>query len=139
MGVWSADKEEESSNYREFANLIESLEEEARSGRMVDTEVFLCTDNSTTESAFYKGSSFSRKLHGLISKLHKLQIEFRLIVHLIHVSGKRMIAQGTDGCSRGVLMEGVMAGQDMLTFVDLAKTATERSPTLLHLGYVLGL
>jgi hypothetical protein len=131
IGVWSADEEEESSNYREFANLIESLEEEARAGRMVETEVFLCTDNSTTESAFYKGSSSSRKLHGLILKLHKLQMEFRLIIHLIHVSGKRMIAQGTDGCSRGVLMEGVMAGQDMLSFIDLAKTATERSPTLL--------
>jgi hypothetical protein len=31
---------------------------------------------------------------------------------MIHISGKRMIAQGTDGCSRGVLMEGVMAGRD---------------------------
>jgi hypothetical protein len=107
------------------------MEEEARAGRVVDTEVFLFTDNSTTKSAYYKGSSTSKKLHGLILKLHKLQMEFRIIVHLIHVSGKRMIAQGTDGCSRGVLMEGVMAGQDMLSFVDLAKTALERSPPLL--------
>jgi hypothetical protein len=125
VGVWSAEEEAESSNYREFANLIESSEEEARARRMVDTKVFLCTDNSTTESAFYKGSSSSKKLHTLILRLHKLQVEYRLIIHLIHVSGKRMIAQGTDGCSRGVLMEGVMAGQDMLSFVDLAKTAIE--------------
>jgi hypothetical protein len=132
VGVWGPDEEDESSNYREFANLIESLEEEAIAGRIEDTEVFLFTDSSTTESAYYKGSSSSRKLHGLVLKLHKLQLAFRIIVHLIHVSGKRMIAQGTDGCSRGVLMEGVMAGHDMLSFVDLAKTATERSPDLLE-------
>jgi hypothetical protein len=28
-------------------------------------------------------------------------------IHLIHVSGKRMISQGTDGISRGSLIEGV--------------------------------
>ena len=58
-------------------------------------------------------------------------MEFGLLIHIIHVSGKRMIAQGTDGCSRGSLMEGVMAGQDMLEFVDLAKTAVERHDALL--------
>ena len=42
-----------------------------------------------------------------------------------------MIAQGTDGCSRGFLLEGVMAGDDMLNFVDLAKPALERFPPLL--------
>ena len=42
-----------------------------------------------------------------------------------------MIAQGTDGCSRGSLMEGVMAGFDMLSFVDLARTALERCGTLI--------
>ena len=42
-----------------------------------------------------------------------------------------MIAQGTDGCSRGSLMEGVMAGEDMLTFVDLGRSAVERHPPLL--------
>jgi hypothetical protein len=54
-----------------------------------------------------------------------------MTLHVIHVSGKRMIAQGTDGCSRGVLLEGVMIGQDMLSFVDLAKSAVERCPHLL--------
>jgi hypothetical protein len=42
-----------------------------------------------------------------------------------------MIAQGTDGCSRGVRLEGVMAGKDVLSFVDLGKSALERSPALL--------
>jgi hypothetical protein len=54
-----------------------------------------------------------------------------MVIHGIHVLGKRMIAQGTDGCSRGSLMKGVMAGQDMLSFIDLANTAIERHPPLL--------
>ena len=49
-----------------------------------------------------------------------------MTLHVIHVLGKRMIAQGTDGCSRGLLMEGVMTGRDMLVFVDLAHTAIKR-------------
>ena len=93
---------------------------------MVDTEVFMCTDNSTAESAYYKGSSSSKILHELILRLHKLVLDYCLIIHFIHILGKRMIAQGTDGCSRGVLMEGVMAGKDMLSFIDLNKSAVER-------------
>ena len=42
-----------------------------------------------------------------------------------------MIAQGTDGLSRGSFLEGVMTGKDMLAYVDLAKGAIERQPTLL--------
>jgi hypothetical protein len=54
-----------------------------------------------------------------------------MTVHVIHVLGKRMIAQGTDGCSRGSLMEGVIAGVDMLTFVDLARGAVKHHSPLL--------
>jgi hypothetical protein len=50
---------------------------------------------------------------------------------MIHISGKRMIAQGTDGCSRGVLMEGVMAGHNMLKYIDLDKSAITRHAPLL--------
>jgi hypothetical protein len=131
VGVWGADDESESSNYREFTNLVEDTELEAASGRLREAELFLFTDNSTAESAFYKGSSSSKKLHALVLRLHKLSIEAQVTIHMIHVSGKRMIAQGTDGCSRGVLMEGVMAGKDMLSFIELDKSATERFPPLL--------
>ncbi len=53
-----------------------------------------------------------------------------MTIHVIHISGKRMIVQGTDGCSRGLLMEGVIAGEDMLTFVDLSRSAVECSSSL---------
>ena len=131
VGVWGAEVEMESSNYRELANLVEDTEAEARAGHLAESELFLFTDNSTAESAFYKGSSSSKKLHSLVLRLQRVALDYSIILHVIHVAGTRMIAQGTDGCSRGVLMEGVMAGQGMLSFIDLDKSACERSPSLL--------
>jgi hypothetical protein len=131
VGVWGADVESESSNYRELANLVEDTEAEAEAGRLAESELFLFTDNSTAESAFYKGSSSSKKLHSLVLRLQKLAMDYSIILHVIHVAGTRMISQGTDGCSRGVLMEGVMAGRSMLSFVDLDKSAVTRCSSLL--------
>ncbi|EJK74326.1 hypothetical protein THAOC_04001, partial [Thalassiosira oceanica] len=132
VGVWTAEEEKESSNFKEFTNLVETAEEEAEQGRLRDCEFFLCTDNSTAESCFYRGSSKSRKLHELVVRLRVLEMRYGVTIHLVHVAGTRMIAQGTDGCSRGFLMEGVLRGENMLTFVDLGKSAMERHPPLLN-------
>ena len=132
VGIWTALEELESSNQKEFCNLVETTEEECRSGRLQNCEFFLFTDNSTAESCFYRGSSKSPKLHNLVVRLRRLEMDYGMVIYLIHVSGKRMIAQGTDGCSRGFLMEGVMAGEDMLNFVDLGKDAIKRHPPLLQ-------
>jgi hypothetical protein len=58
-------------------------------------------------------------------------MEFGMIVWLIHVAGSRMIAQGTDGCSRGSFIEGVMAGDDMLSHLELDRSAVDRSSLLM--------
>jgi hypothetical protein len=55
-----------------------------------------------------------------------------MTIHVVHISGTRMIVQGTGGCLRGSLMEGVMAGGDMLTFVDLASGGIDCLPPLLE-------
>jgi hypothetical protein len=112
--------------------LVLTVEDEAARGTLDRAEFFLFTDNSTAESAFYKGSSTSPLLHALILRLRQLELRHGLTpLHVIHVAGKRMIAQGTDGCSRGVLLEGVMIGEYMLSFVDLDKSAIERCSELL--------
>ena len=111
---------------------METVVGEARAGRLRECEFFLFTDNSTAESCYYRGNSKSKRLHSLILDLRALEMEFGMTIHVIHISGKRMIAQGTDGCSRGSLMEGVMAGEDMLTFVNLWRSAMECSPGLLR-------
>jgi hypothetical protein len=131
IGLWSAIEEEESSNYKELCNLVNTITVEASAGRLRNCEFFLFTDNSTAEGCFYTGTSKSKLLHSLVLSLWLLELEYGMTLHVIHISGKRMIAQGTDGCLRGSLMEGVMAGEDMLTFVDLGWSAVERHPPLL--------
>ena len=131
-GLWGTDAAGESSNYRELRNLVESVEKEAASGRLKNVELFLCTDNSVAEAAFYNGTSSSRLLFELILRLRKVEMAEGMHLQLIHVAGTRMIAQGTDGLSRGNLTEGVMTGQSMLSHVPLDEGCFERvGPRLL--------
>ena len=51
--------------------------------------------------------------------------------HIVHVSGTRMIAQGTDGLSRGNMLQGVFTWKQMQEFVPLHLNAGERSPKLI--------
>jgi hypothetical protein len=119
---------EESSNYRELRNLVESLREFLEENDLRGVEVFLFTDNSTAEAAYWKGNSSSRKLFELMLELKTLEGDRGLLLHVVHVSGKIMIAQGTDGLSRADFSEGVMAGESMTSFVPLHLTCEERAP-----------
>ena len=100
-GVWGLDDEGRSSNWRELTNLVESLELEARESRLQGWEMFLFMDNSTAESAFFRGTSLSERLFLLVLRLRKLEVEERCLLHLVHVAGTRMIGQGSGGLSRG--------------------------------------
>lgn len=80
-------------------------------------------DNSTAESCVYRGSFSSPLLHNLILRMRIMELKFNLIIHIVHVSRKRMIAQETDGCSQGFLLEGMMSRRNMLSFVDLVHSA----------------
>ena len=130
FGTWGSDMDEESSNLRELHNLVETLEEIAISGELNGKEMFLFTDNSTCEAAFHNGSSSSEKLFDMILRLKQLEMKHRAKIHIIHVSGKRMIDQGSDGLSQGNLNVGVMAGHKMLDFVPINLSALQRSPAL---------
>jgi len=121
----------ESSSLRDFLNLVDTPEEMWNAGNLKGTEIFLFTDNSTSEAAFFNGSSKSEKLFELVLHLRKLEMQNGVMVHLCHVSGERMKAQGSDGLSRGNLNVGVMAGRSMLDFVPTHLNAFERSSTLL--------
>ena len=126
VGVWGKDSQEESSNWREFTNCVDSITAEAKEGRLTNAVVFLFTDNSTTESAWYKGSSSSKTLLELVIRLKELETHYSMTINLIHVAGTRMIDQGTDGISRGSLTEGVMEGRNMLSFIPIHKSALIR-------------
>lgn len=127
-GTWVQDWREESSNFREADNLVMRIETLVEEGTAVNHEVFVFTDNQVFESCFYKGySKTSPKLANIILKLYKASRDGHLVLHVIHVAGTRMKAWGVDGLSRGDLLDGMMAGENPLSFIPLALGADERA------------
>jgi hypothetical protein len=131
IGLWLPEEEEESSNYKELRNLVDTVSEEAMARRLKNCKLFVLTDKSTVEGCIYPRNSKSPYLHALVLDLQTLEMTYGMTIHFVHISGCRMFAQGTDGCSRRTMMEGVIAGQDKLSFIDLACMAVKRHPPLL--------
>ena len=129
-GTWTEDMDCRSSNYRKLLNLVQTLEEGVSSGRLLESETWIFTDNSTSESVFWKGHSPSRLLNDLALRLRTLEMGGRVRIHMVHVAGSRMIAQGTDGLSRGDLTEGVMTGSSILQYIPLHKSVLDRQPSI---------
>ena len=71
-GQWATEQSEESSNWRELCNLLDSLEGFASTENLRGSEVFLFTDNSTAEATYWKGTSRSPRLFYLILRLKSL-------------------------------------------------------------------
>jgi len=132
FGSWMKSvTEEKTSNFRESANLVLRLKKLVNDGFVPKgSEVFIVTDNAVFESIYFKGSSKSHFLHETIVELKKLEMERTLIVHVFWISGKRMIKIGVDGLSRGDLSSGVMAGNDLLSYLPFNETALQRHPEL---------
>ena len=122
--------QERSSNWREAQNLVDGLEEALRDHPMQGIELFIFTDNSTAEKVFWKGYSTSRELSSIVLRMRKLEMENDLLIHVVHVSGSRMVRQGTDGLSRADLSTGVMEGRRMEDFIPLHLSALDRSSSL---------
>ena len=130
-GTWNEKGSKKSSNFRELSNFVIRLEVEAAEGKLFGSELFFFTDNDAAQNCYHNGTSSSKLLFDLIVRLKKLELNFGLRLHIIHVSGKRMINQGTDGVSRGNMMEGVLTGRKMLTYIPIHLSAIERSNKLL--------
>jgi hypothetical protein len=129
-GQWNDVEKGESSNYRELANLVLPVKEAAAKGLLEGCELFLFTDNSIAEGAYYRGTSSSRLLFDLVLHLRILQQRNNLVIHIIHVAGTRMIASGIDALSRGSANEGVMRGEDLLSYIPLHLSAVKREAGL---------
>jgi hypothetical protein len=97
FGIWGSEMDNSSSNFHELANLVDTLIEMSNNDVLRGTEIFLFTDNSTSEAVFFNGSSKSELLFNLILKVRKLEMDSGIKIHFCHVSGKRMQHQGTDG------------------------------------------
>jgi hypothetical protein len=127
-GIWESDTEDESSNFWEFENVVCALEAEAPKGAFDGAIIFMCTDNSTVDTALTKRKSSSRKLYELMLRVQLLEMRHSCRIIVLHVTGKRMKAQGTDGVSRGQMNYGVTTGRDMMTFIPFHHSAIQRLP-----------
>ena len=107
--------------------MAERLEELGTAGALADHEVFVLMDNSAFEGAYYKGHSTSKELSDIVFRLYKAQRDGGMILHVLHISGKRMKATGVDGLSRGDHTEGMMSGDDPMSFLPFHLGADERS------------
>jgi len=130
-GIWGRDADHVSSNYKELRNLVDTVEEGTQSGELHHSELFIFTDNSTAEGAYYKGNTNSKLLFDLVLRLRQLDMGGLLRLHITHVAGTRMVAQGADGLSRGDLTEGIMQGASIESFIPLHLSALDRLPALL--------
>jgi hypothetical protein len=131
IGTWGEEEEGESSNYKELRNTLDAIKRHGAEGKLSDSMIFFCTDNSTVENALYHGrSKASRALHELVVRMKVLEAKHSFQFLVIHVAGERMKAQGTDGVSRGQLTEGVMNGESMLSFLPMHETALKWHPQL---------
>ena len=129
-GQWCTSESEMSStsNWRELCNLVRTFKAVCRDHNMEGAEIFLFTDNTTAESTYWKGTSRSRLLSDLVLELKLISLKNDIILHVCHVSRKRMIAQGTDGLSRADHSSGVMTGLSMTDFVPLHFSVLDREP-----------
>ena len=107
------------------------LEREGKTGNLFNASVFLFTNNSTVEACLYKGTPLSSKLFDLVVRTKLLETKYQCRLFVSHIAGTRMMSQGTDGISRGNMSEGVLDGEDMLSFIPLNEGAVERHDELL--------
>lgn len=128
-GFWCTEVSEQSSNYRELRNLVESIEREAVKGNLTGREVFMFTDNAVSEGVYYRGTSTEPTLFDLLLRLRQSTIQGNFILKIVHVAGTRMIAQGTDGLSRGERQVGALSDPEQ-NCVPLHLDPITRQPTL---------
>ena len=99
MGVWGPVVHRFSSNWRELRTLVASL---SRLSSVQGHQLFYFTDNMVVYDIVRKGSSSSPELHRLVQELKILELQLDCRLEVVHVPGRTMIVQGTDGQSRGL-------------------------------------
>jgi len=124
-GQWKEEDSKRGSNWREGANLANRLLRDIAAGRLDEREVWVVTDNRTWASVCNKGTSTSQQLYDLMIELRIAVRDHGIFLHVLHVSGRRMIKMGFDGLSRGDFETGVMTGKDVRDFLPLDEGAFE--------------
>ena len=93
-----------SSNHKELSTLRLTLENilSVAPDSVCNTTLFYFTDNSCTYWICNNGSSRHDALHNELLIIRALELQLRCYLSVVHIPGKVMIQEGTDGLSRGV-------------------------------------
>jgi hypothetical protein len=109
MGTWSPAMAHYSSNKKELQTLVLSLEAEVSQtlslglpSAVRDMTLLYFTDNTTVYYVVGNGTSRNTILQNLVHRVKYLELCLGCHLEVVHVPGTAMIAQGTDGLSRGV-------------------------------------
>jgi hypothetical protein len=104
MGVWGARASANTSNWKEARTILQSLLREHGTGRLQGRLVFFMTDNLVSYYIVNQGSSRSPALHRLVEEIKVACTTLDCQLEVVHVPGRLMIDQGTDGLSRGLYL-----------------------------------
>jgi len=102
MGLWEPQVFHFSSNWKELRTLLHTLDRERGNERLRGCTVFYFTDNMVSYYVAHSGGSSSPELHKLLRQLKQLELELDIHLEVVHVPGRHMIDQQTDGLSRGL-------------------------------------
>ena len=138
MGVWQPQVFHFSSNWKELRTLLQSLEQERHAGRIQGCTVFYFTDNMVTYYISHSGGSSSPELHKLLRRLKGLEMELELHLEVVHVPGRHMIDQQTDGLSRGLSFSTSRLARspvdELLRLFNGVRYTTHLVPWVMHLA-----
>jgi hypothetical protein len=117
-GLWSKAAASMTSNWKELRSILIALRRErtraAQSGvesPLRQCRIYHATDNMVSESILARGTSTAPALQQLMREIaYELMVQQCALIP-VHVAGKRLIAQGTDGLSRGQTAVGTMSGE----------------------------
>lgn len=107
-GKWQVCVHHFSSNMKELMTLLATLEALASDPQQMkgvkETTLFYFTDNSTTYWIAANGSSKNLRLHKILESIRAMEVLLETFLTVVHVPGRVMIQEGTDGLSRGIWM-----------------------------------
>lgn len=114
MGQWAPLTRNRTSNWKELKTLMLTLQEiaVAHPDEVAGSTLFYFTDNTPTYYVSAAGSSPSPGLHEQVEQIRHLELALDCRLQVVHIPGKAIIEQGTDGLSRGVWISEWHRGKD---------------------------
>ena len=132
LGVWDVRVHHHSSNWKELRTLLLTLQRAYKMRKNLDGRVlWYLTDNQVTYDICRTSTSSSPTLLSLLHDIRLLEMRLGCRLEVIHVPGKLMITQGTDGLSRGAVLQPLSAYNGVLPLEQIFSPA-DASLEVLH-------